>query len=36
LIIVPAADTPTEEDRMGRIVVTEFASLDGVIEAPGG
>jgi dihydrofolate reductase len=27
---------PTEEDVMGRIVVTEFISLDGVIEAPGG
>jgi dihydrofolate reductase len=26
----------TEEDIMGRIVVTEFISLDGVIEAPGG
>src|SRR5689334_3460285 len=26
----------TEEDEMGRIVVTEFISLDGVIEAPGG
>jgi dihydrofolate reductase len=26
----------TEEDAMGRIVVTEFISLDGVIEAPGG
>jgi dihydrofolate reductase len=26
----------TEEDVMGRIVVTEFISLDGVIEAPGG
>src|SRR4051812_12896904 len=26
----------TEEDTMGRIVVTEFISLDGVIEAPGG
>src|SRR5262245_50031936 len=25
-----------EEDHMGRIVVTEFVSLDGVIEAPGG
>jgi dihydrofolate reductase len=25
-----------EEDVMGRIVVTEFISLDGVIEAPGG
>jgi dihydrofolate reductase len=26
----------TEEDRVGRIVVTEFISLDGVVEAPGG
>ena len=25
-----------EEDVMGRIVVTEFVTLDGVIEAPGG
>src|SRR5207245_9149003 len=25
-----------KEDHMGRIVVTEFISLDGVIEAPGG
>jgi dihydrofolate reductase len=25
-----------EEDKMGRIVVTEFVSLDGVMEAPGG
>jgi dihydrofolate reductase len=27
---------PTEEDNVGRIVVTEFISLDGVIEDPGG
>jgi dihydrofolate reductase len=36
---VPAGRTSidrTEEDVMGRIVVTEFISLDGVIEAPGG
>jgi dihydrofolate reductase len=26
----------TQEDVMGRIVVTEFISLDGVVEAPGG
>src|SRR5215217_2065147 len=25
-----------KEDEMGRVVVTEFVSLDGVIEAPGG
>src|SRR5688572_9184409 len=25
-----------EEDLVGRIVVTEFVSLDGVVEAPGG
>src|SRR6266404_1731516 len=25
-----------KEDRMGRIVVTEFVSLDGVMEDPGG
>jgi dihydrofolate reductase len=29
-------NTDHEEDRMGRIVVTEFMSLDGVIEDPGG
>jgi dihydrofolate reductase len=33
--VVPASSR-TEEDVMGRIVVTEFISLDGVIEAPGG
>jgi dihydrofolate reductase len=27
---------PDEEDHVGRIVVTEFVSLDGVMEAPGG
>jgi dihydrofolate reductase len=26
----------TKEDEMGKIIVTEFVSLDGVIEAPGG
>jgi dihydrofolate reductase len=25
-----------KEDEMGRIVVTEFVSVDGVMEAPGG
>jgi dihydrofolate reductase len=33
--VVPALSR-AEEDVMGRIVVTEFISLDGVIEAPGG
>src|SRR2546423_880832 len=28
--------TTREEDHVGRIVVTEFVSLDGVMEAPGG
>jgi dihydrofolate reductase len=28
--------TANEEDRMGKVVVTEFVSLDGVIEDPGG
>jgi dihydrofolate reductase len=32
---VTAADNQ-REDQMGRIVVTEFVSLDGVMEAPGG
>jgi dihydrofolate reductase len=27
---------PDKEEQMGRIVVTEFVSLDGVMEAPGG
>jgi dihydrofolate reductase len=31
-----AAAVNEEEDQMGRIVVTEFVSLDGVMEAPGG
>jgi dihydrofolate reductase len=30
------ADSPNEEDEVGKIVVTEFVSLDGVMEAPGG
>ena len=25
-----------QKERMGRIIVTEYVSLDGVIEAPGG
>jgi dihydrofolate reductase len=29
-------NTDHEEERMGRIVVTEFMSIDGVIEDPGG
>jgi dihydrofolate reductase len=29
-------NTNAKEDEMGRIVVTEFVSLDGVMEAPGG
>ena len=33
---VVSALSRIEEDVMGRIVVTEFISLDGVIEAPGG
>jgi dihydrofolate reductase len=37
LNILRAPDTPTRESiEMGRIVVTEFVSLDGVMEAPGG
>src|SRR3954471_1743367 len=38
LSIVPASRTQatTRRPRMGRIVVTEFASLDGVVEDPGG
>jgi dihydrofolate reductase len=31
-----AATVNEKEDRVGRIVVTEFVSLDGVMEAPGG
>jgi dihydrofolate reductase len=29
-------DQPRKEREMGRIVITEFVSLDGVMEAPGG
>jgi dihydrofolate reductase len=32
----PEPDESEKEDRMGRIVITEFISLDGVIEDPGG
>jgi dihydrofolate reductase len=31
-----AGAKPSKEDRVGRIVVTEFVSLDGVMEDPGG
>jgi dihydrofolate reductase len=31
-----ASGEPDKEARVGRIVVTEFVSLDGVMEAPGG
>jgi dihydrofolate reductase len=30
------ANITTKEEQVGRIVVTEFISLDGVVEAPGG
>src|SRR6266576_403023 len=38
LSIVPACRTQatTRSTKMGRIVVTEFVSLDGVVEDPGG
>jgi dihydrofolate reductase len=37
LIIVPLTDEGNEKEaHVGRIVVTEFVSLDGVMEAPGG
>jgi dihydrofolate reductase len=35
-MVSPEPDEPTLEEQMGRIVVTEFVSLDGVVEAPGG
>jgi dihydrofolate reductase len=35
-IAAPRDFNQQEEDQVGRIVVTEFVSLDGVMEAPGG
>src|SRR5947208_7986225 len=35
-VAAEAGDPTKRRTRMGRIVVTEFISLDGVIEAPGG
>jgi len=32
----PTSDVNEKEDQVGRIVVTEFVSLDGVMEDPGG
>src|SRR5213593_5194863 len=34
--MVPTANANQKEDQVGRIVVTEFVSLDGVMEDPGG
>jgi dihydrofolate reductase len=34
--MVPRSDVDEEEAEVGRIVVTEFVSLDGVVEDPGG
>jgi dihydrofolate reductase len=34
--MVPGSDVDEEEAEVGRIVVTEFVSLDGVVEDPGG
>jgi dihydrofolate reductase len=34
--MVPGADVDEKEAEVGRIVVTEFVSLDGVVEDPGG
>jgi dihydrofolate reductase len=34
--MIPGADVDEEEAEVGRIVVTEFVSLDGVVEDPGG
>jgi dihydrofolate reductase len=36
LFVVPSKAKLEKEQPMGKIVVTEFISLDGVIEAPGG
>jgi dihydrofolate reductase len=36
LIMVPGHSVDKKEEHVGRIVVTEFVSLDGVMEAPGG
>jgi dihydrofolate reductase len=36
LNIVPALPDRTEEKEMGDLVVTEFVSMDGVMQAPGG
>jgi dihydrofolate reductase len=35
-MVARATDVNDKEESVGRIVVTEFVSLDGVIEAPGG
>jgi dihydrofolate reductase len=34
--VPPTPDIDHKEERMGKIVVTEFVSLDGVVEDPGG
>src|SRR3954449_10199228 len=35
-MVTLSMDSDVKEDGMGRIVVTEFVSLDGVLEDPGG
>ncbi len=35
-MVASATDVNDKEEHVGRIVVTEFVSLDGVMEAPGG